>query len=198
MGQGCGARSGRLSHSDRGHPCSSVLCLLQLSGPWLALWALPRMPGSSMTRAFREIFPIRAFHRRRFHSHSDRTRYSARPASPLPESTVTTSPSPFQWARSFARRDRVAWHQCSSLVGSLGALSFIGLQAGNEVTLPTNATRAAGWLGWDHYSPGDIDTDILPTIGTGLGATDFVPPLGAGDYAVCLCGHRHRHGKLRF
>jgi len=72
----------------------------------------------------------------------------------------------------------------TSLAGSLGALSFIGLQAGNEVTLPTNATSAAGLLGWDHYSPGDIDTDILPTIGTGLGATDFVPPLGAGDYAV--------------
>jgi hypothetical protein len=70
------------------------------------------------------------------------------------------------------------------LAGLLGTLSFIGLQAGNEVTLPTNATSAAGLLGWDHYSPGDIDTDILPTIGTGLGATDFVPPLGAGDYAV--------------
>ena len=72
----------------------------------------------------------------------------------------------------------------TSLAGSLGALSFIGLQAGNEVTLLTNATSAAGLLGWDHYSPGDIDTDILPAIGTGLGATDFVPPLGPGDYAV--------------
>jgi hypothetical protein len=72
----------------------------------------------------------------------------------------------------------------TSLAGSLGSFSFIGLQAGNQVTLPTNATTAAGLLGWDHYSPGDIGTDILPTIGIGLGATGFVPPLGAGDYAV--------------
>jgi hypothetical protein len=73
----------------------------------------------------------------------------------------------------------------TTLAGSLGSFSFIGLEAGNQVTLSTSATTATGLLGWDHYSAGDIGTDILPAIGSsGLGATGFVPPLGAGDYAV--------------
>ena len=40
-------------------------------------------------------------------------------------------------------------------------ISFIGLEAGTEVTLPTNAATAAGLLGWWHYAR-DIDTNILP------------------------------------
>jgi hypothetical protein len=70
---------------------------------------------------------------------------------------------------------------------SVGPLndSFIGLQAGKQVTVPTTATTATGLLGWFHFGPEDIGTDILPEMGVaGLGSTGFTPPLGSGDYAV--------------
>ncbi len=62
--------------------------------------------------------------------------------------------------------------------------SFIGLEAGPDVTVLTTATTAAGLLGWDHYDSGDIGNNILPDMGSaGLGATDFTGPLGAGTYS---------------
>jgi hypothetical protein len=63
--------------------------------------------------------------------------------------------------------------------------SFIGLQAGKQVTVPTTATTAAGLLGWFHFGPEDIDADILPEMAvSGLGSSGFNVPLGPGDYAV--------------
>jgi len=48
-------------------------------------------------------------------------------------------------------------------------------------------TTAAGLLGGDNYGPAEIGTDILAKMGIAdLGATDFTPPLGAGDYAVWI------------
>lgn len=68
-------------------------------------------------------------------------------------------------------------------LGPLGA-SFIGIEAGPQVTVSTSATDATGLLGWVHYDTGDIGMDILPLIGSsGLGATDFTPPLPAGTYS---------------
>ena len=64
----------------------------------------------------------------------------------------------------------------------LGALaeSFIGIQAGPQVTVSTAATDATGLLGWDHY----IGTNILTQIGTsGLGSTGFTGPLPSGTYS---------------
>jgi hypothetical protein len=67
---------------------------------------------------------------------------------------------------------------------TIGASSFIGIEAGSQVTLPTNATTAAGLLGWDHYTNAQIGTNILPVIGSsGLSATDFSGPLPAGTYS---------------
>jgi len=69
---------------------------------------------------------------------------------------------------------------------TLGALgeSFIGVEAGPEVTVSTSATTAAGLLGWYHYGTGDIGTNILPDMGSaGLGATGFTSALPAGTYS---------------
>jgi PEP-CTERM motif len=66
-------------------------------------------------------------------------------------------------------------------------ISFIGIQAGSQVTVPTNAANAAGLLGFYLYGATDINTDILPATGTAGNSSDgFVPPLGAGNYAFWI------------
>ena len=65
-------------------------------------------------------------------------------------------------------------------------VSFIGLQAGEQVTVNPNAGSANGLLGWSHYGAGDIGTDLLPTMAQGFGAAGFTAPLGAGSYAFWL------------
>ena len=68
-------------------------------------------------------------------------------------------------------------------LGALG-FSFIGVQAGPQVTVSTAATDATGLLGWDHYSASDVGTNILPAMGTsGLGSTGFTGPLPSGTYS---------------
>jgi hypothetical protein len=63
--------------------------------------------------------------------------------------------------------------------------SFIGLEAGKQITLPTDTTTAAGLLGWFHFGPDDINTDILPEMAIATqGSSGFAIPLGPGDYAV--------------
>lgn len=65
-----------------------------------------------------------------------------------------------------------------------GDVSFIGVQAGNKVTVGTNPTSAAGLLGWTHYGVADINVDILPRMGVpSFGSTGFTTPLSAGNYA---------------
>ena len=64
------------------------------------------------------------------------------------------------------------------------SLSFLGLQAGNQVTVSTNPANASGLLGWTHYDDSDINNDILARMGTsGNGSTGFAPPLKAGSYS---------------
>ncbi len=62
-------------------------------------------------------------------------------------------------------------------------LSFIGVQAGTQVTVSPTGGSAAGLLGWWHFGVNDVGTDILGLIGTGFGATGFNAPLQAGSYA---------------
>ncbi|HKA41748.1 MAG TPA: PEP-CTERM sorting domain-containing protein [Burkholderiales bacterium] len=72
---------------------------------------------------------------------------------------------------------------------NMGGLGFIGLQAGSQITLPTNAATAVGLLGWWHYAPADVGHDILASMSAlamtpgGMGATGFTAPLGPGNYA---------------
>jgi hypothetical protein len=78
-------------------------------------------------------------------------------------------------------------------------VSFIGIEAGPKITLPTNATTADGLLGWRHFAgvpnpEPDIGKDILAEIGNpnttpplgAPGATGFTPPLGPGTYSVWI------------
>lgn len=68
-----------------------------------------------------------------------------------------------------------------------GPVSFIGVQAGSQVTLPANTTTAAGLLGWTHYSAAGIGTDILDDLGIPAnGSTGFSPPLTAGAYSFWI------------
>jgi hypothetical protein len=68
-------------------------------------------------------------------------------------------------------------------LGNLG-LSFIGMEAGPEVTVGTSPPDASGLLGWLHYGTGDIGADILPLMGSaGDGASGFTPPLPSGTYS---------------
>jgi hypothetical protein len=69
---------------------------------------------------------------------------------------------------------------------SIKPVSFIGVQAGSQVTLDPRTASANGLLGWSHYGAGDIDTDILPAISKGFGASGFTIPLGPGNYAFWL------------
>ena len=70
---------------------------------------------------------------------------------------------------------------------TVGGVSFLGVQAGPQVTVPTSSADATGLLGWIHYFGATADTDILVDLGTGgFGATDFVPPLPAQDYAFWI------------
>ena len=66
-------------------------------------------------------------------------------------------------------------------------VSFLGIQAGSQVTVPITAANAAGLLGYHLYGATEINTDILPAIGTaGNSSTGFVPPLGPGSYAFWI------------
>lgn len=69
---------------------------------------------------------------------------------------------------------------------TIGA-SFIGLQSGNQVTLPFFPANnsAAGLLGWYHYTSADIGTDILDNMSIAAnGSSGFTRPLGAGTYSI--------------
>jgi hypothetical protein len=68
---------------------------------------------------------------------------------------------------------------------TIGQLGFIGLELGNQLTLPTTTTTAAGLLGWRHYNTADINTDILPEVGVPAnGSSGFTPPLSSGSYTL--------------
>lgn len=73
-------------------------------------------------------------------------------------------------------------------------VSFIGIQAGTQIThVMTSPPSAAGLLGWWHFGPGDIGTDILPEMGIpAQGSSGFTPPLVAGGLRDLDYGGRHR------
>ena len=85
-----------------------------------------------------------------------------------------------------------AGHAFVSLVELAGTnanagVSFLGIEAGNQVTVPSFASTAEGLLGWSHWADTDVDLEILATVGASeLGATGFTPPLPAGDYAFWI------------
>ena len=83
------------------------------------------------------------------------------------------------------RLDSVTMLPGTTFLGPSG-LSFIGVQAGTQVTVNPTGGSAAGLLGWWHYKQTDMGTDILPSIGLGPGASGFVGSLPAGSYAFWI------------
>jgi hypothetical protein len=68
-----------------------------------------------------------------------------------------------------------------------GSVSFIGMEAGPEVTVSPNASSAAGLLGWWHYGPSDINTNMLPLMSIpDDGSSGFTAPLGPGQYSIWI------------
>lgn len=67
----------------------------------------------------------------------------------------------------------------------LNPRSFIGVEAGGAVTDPA-APVVGDLLGYTHYGPSLIGTDILDNIGSGAGAQGFTGSLGAGTYSVWI------------
>jgi hypothetical protein len=69
----------------------------------------------------------------------------------------------------------------------LGSLGFIGIQAGSQLTLPTNTMTAAGLLGWRHYQASDVNTDILPFMSVPAnGSNGFTIMLPPGSYTLWI------------
>jgi hypothetical protein len=67
------------------------------------------------------------------------------------------------------------------------AVSFIGIEQGNALTVPTNSATAAGLLGWAHYGATTADLDLLPVMSVStLGSSGFNGPLGPGAYSVWI------------
>ena len=65
-----------------------------------------------------------------------------------------------------------------------GRVSFIGLQAGPQVTVPSTATTAAGLLGYWLYGAPDVGKDLLPLMAVpSNGSSGFGVPLPAGVYS---------------
>lgn len=68
-----------------------------------------------------------------------------------------------------------------------GGGSFIGLAAGPVMPVAPDAADGSGLLGFRVYTLADRNTDILPAMAAGGGATSgFTVPLPAGDYAVWI------------
>jgi hypothetical protein len=65
-----------------------------------------------------------------------------------------------------------------------GAVSFIGLEAGPQVTVATSAATAAGLLGWWHYAPGD--GNILPNMAAPNTGSSGFAALGSGAYSIWI------------
>jgi hypothetical protein len=65
-------------------------------------------------------------------------------------------------------------------------VAFIGLQTGSTFTEDPASANPANLLGYTHFGQPNVGTDLLPLIGTGLGAQGFTPPLQADTYTVWL------------
>ena len=67
--------------------------------------------------------------------------------------------------------------------------AFIGMEAGNQITVPTNVFSAAGLMGWSHFGPDlvNVGRNILPDMAqSGFGSTGFTPPVTSGAYSFWI------------
>lgn len=75
-----------------------------------------------------------------------------------------------------------------------GVRSFVGVQAGPQMTVPPDTEAADGLLGWAHVQHAAVGTDLLPEIGRGFGASGFVGALPAGVYTFWVQDTSHEPG----
>jgi hypothetical protein len=71
------------------------------------------------------------------------------------------------------------------LVAFDGTRSFIGVETGTVFTDP-NTTAQSNLLGWVHFTPSLVGTNILDDMAAGAGAQGFTGPLPAGDYSFWI------------
>jgi hypothetical protein len=67
-----------------------------------------------------------------------------------------------------------------------GAVAFIGMEAGTQISVPHTTASAATLLGWAHYGTTSINTDLFPEMSVASGAQGFVAPLGPGQYTLWI------------
>jgi hypothetical protein len=68
-----------------------------------------------------------------------------------------------------------------------GAFSFVGLQAGPQITIPADWTDInTPLLGWAHFGSSTIGADILPDMAISPGSIGFSGPLASGTYALWI------------
>ena len=65
-------------------------------------------------------------------------------------------------------------------------VGFIGVMNGATFTEPPSDPDVANLLGWVHFGPDLVGTDILDDMGLGDGAIGFTPPLPSGDYSFWI------------
>lgn len=69
--------------------------------------------------------------------------------------------------------------------GLPGAGAFIGLQAGNQVTVAPGGFSAAGLLGWTLFGPDQIGSDLFDSMSiSAADSSGFAVPLPAGSYSL--------------
>src|SRR5262249_30108909 len=67
--------------------------------------------------------------------------------------------------------------------------AFIGMEAGDQITLPTNVFSAAGLMGWAHFGPfaGNVGLNILSSMNTTFaGSSGFTIPVPSGHYSFWI------------
>ncbi|MES2707545.1 MAG: hypothetical protein V4726_13185 [Verrucomicrobiota bacterium] len=62
--------------------------------------------------------------------------------------------------------------------------AFTGMSMGSVFTGST--LSAEDYLGYTHFGPGNVGTNLLPSLSTANLAQGFTPPLASGDYAFLI------------
>jgi hypothetical protein len=85
--------------------------------------------------------------------------------------------------------DRLSGLILNSYVGDDGT-SFIGMENGSQITVPTTAFTAAGLQGWGHFGPdtsNQVGFDMLPNMSlSSLGSSGFTIPVPNGKYSFWI------------
>jgi hypothetical protein len=68
---------------------------------------------------------------------------------------------------------------------SADVTAFTGVQRGSSF-VGNEMSDPAAFLGYAHFGPGNVGSNILPAIAAGPGAQGFTPPLGSDTYTFLI------------